>query len=311
MRDYGQIQSAYWTHPDIQAVSIEAKLIGAYLLTCQHTNGIGCFRMPIGYVSIDLGMGIETVSKGFRELFQRGFLEHDEEAGYVLIPNFLRWNPTQNPNSAKARAKEFDLIPSSISVYPNLIKALLEHGGYWEKAFRNRIETLSKGFRKGSERVPEDVPDNQNQNQNQNQKTNNIVEFESASPELDLSSPELPASKKTNSNETREIFEHWQSVLGHEKAKLDDTRKRRIKNALGWGYSPDDLKQAITGCSKTPHNLGQNDRGQRYDGLDVILRTADQIDRFMRNAHHPPTAGPKPASETKRPRKHLADESPT
>ena len=50
----------------------------------------------------------------------------------------------------------------------------------------------------------------------------------------------------------------------------------------------DQLCQAITGCSLTPHNLGKNDRGQRYDGLQVILRDADQIDRFIRNAQSPP-----------------------
>ena len=160
MREYGQIQSSYWTHPDIQPLSAETKLIGAYLLTCQHTNGIGCFRIPIGYVSIDLGMGIETVSKGFQELFEKGFLVRDEQSEYVLLPTFLRWNPIANPNSAKARQKEFEGIPSSISIMPHLINALREQGAYWQEDFLNRIETLSKGFENGFERVPEGVRDN-------------------------------------------------------------------------------------------------------------------------------------------------------
>jgi len=160
MREYGQIQSAFWTHPDIQPLPIEVKVIGAYLLTCQHTSGIGCFRMPVGYISIDLGIPIETVSKGFDQLYRKGFLEYDKPSEYILIPEFLRWNPISNPNSAKARAKEFDAIPSSISIYPNLIKALQKNGRYWSDDFLNRIETLSKGFRNGIERVPADVPDN-------------------------------------------------------------------------------------------------------------------------------------------------------
>jgi len=167
MREYGQIQSSYWTHPDIQSLSIEAKIIGAYLLTCQHTNGIGCFRMPMGYVSIDLGMGIETVSKGFRELYRNGFLvadfDKEKHSEYVLIPSFLRWNPVQNPNAAKARVKEFETVPSSISIYPKLINALRKHGKYWSEDFLNHLETLSKGFQNRSDRVPEDVPDNKTQ----------------------------------------------------------------------------------------------------------------------------------------------------
>ncbi len=84
------------------------------------------------------------------------------------------------------------------------------------------------------------------------------------------------------------IFSHWQAVMNHPKAVLDKQRRRFIQQALDNGYSADDLCQAIIGCSLTPHNQGQNDRGERYDGLHLILRSADQIDRFIRNAQHPP-----------------------
>ncbi len=85
-----------------------------------------------------------------------------------------------------------------------------------------------------------------------------------------------------------EIFAHWQRVMDHPKAVLDKQRRRFIQLALDKGYSARDLCQAITGCSLTPHNRGHNDRGERYDGLHLILRSADQIDRFIRNAQHPP-----------------------
>ena len=84
------------------------------------------------------------------------------------------------------------------------------------------------------------------------------------------------------------IFEHWQTKMGHPYAKLDPKRKALIAKALRWGYSPDELCEAITGCSITPHNRGENDREQRYDGLHVILRDSDQIDRFIHNCHYPP-----------------------
>ena len=84
------------------------------------------------------------------------------------------------------------------------------------------------------------------------------------------------------------VFEHWRQVMDHPKAVLDKQRRRYIRLALDGGYSVEDLCLAITGCSLTPHNCGQNDRGERYDGLHLILRSADQIDRFIRNAQHPP-----------------------
>ncbi len=84
------------------------------------------------------------------------------------------------------------------------------------------------------------------------------------------------------------IFEHWQNKMGHPHAKLDPKRKVLIKNALSWGYSVDQICEAITGCSLTPHNRGENNQGQRYDGLSLILKNSDQIDRFIKNYHCPP-----------------------
>jgi hypothetical protein len=85
-----------------------------------------------------------------------------------------------------------------------------------------------------------------------------------------------------------EVFNFWKDRMGHPNARLDDTRKRYIRNALHMGYTADQIMNAIEGCSFTPHNMGDNDRGQRYDGLHLILRNADQIDRFIKNSHAPP-----------------------
>lgn len=84
------------------------------------------------------------------------------------------------------------------------------------------------------------------------------------------------------------VFNAWKTTLCHPQAILDGKRKQLIQQALRWGYSVDQLCQAIKGCSLTPHNMGSNDRGQRYDGLHVILKDADQIDRFIHNAVSPP-----------------------
>jgi hypothetical protein len=92
------------------------------------------------------------------------------------------------------------------------------------------------------------------------------------------------------------IFEHWQTVMEHPAAKLDKQRKSMIERALKWQYTTEELCQAITGCSLTPHNRGENDRGERYDGLHIIFRNCDQIDRFRQNYHKPP----RPFSEANR-----------
>lgn len=100
-----------------------------------------------------------------------------------------------------------------------------------------------------------------------------------------------PARKKIgdiSAMDIRNVFTHWKQTLQHPQAHLDGKRQRLIRNALASGYSVSQLCEAINGCAQTPHNLGDNDRGQRYDGLHIILRDADQIDRFIQNAKSPP-----------------------
>lgn len=84
------------------------------------------------------------------------------------------------------------------------------------------------------------------------------------------------------------IFEHWATTLKHPRAKIDDKRKKLITKALKLGYTRDDLVKAITGCSLSPFHMGENDNGQVYDGLDLILRDGSKIDNFISIYHNPP-----------------------
>jgi hypothetical protein len=61
-----------------------------------------------------------------------------------------------------------------------------------------------------------------------------------------------------------------------------------IKKALECDYSVEQLCNAITGCSLTSHNMGDNKQGQKYDGIHIIFKDADQIDRFIHNSLNPP-----------------------
>ncbi len=87
---------------------------------------------------------------------------------------------------------------------------------------------------------------------------------------------------------TQQLFAYWKRVMNHPESQLDAKRRPLIARALKLGYSVEALYQAILGCSLTPHNQGQNERGQRFDGLHIILRDSDPIDRFIHNAQYPP-----------------------
>jgi hypothetical protein len=77
--------------------------------------------------------------------------------------------------------------------------------------------------------------------------------------------------------------------MNHHRSQLDDKRRKVIKAMLKL-YSVDDLCSAITGCSLSPWHMGKNERKQRYDALDLVLRDASHVDRFMAMKRDPPDA---------------------
>lgn len=103
-------------------------------------------------------------------------------------------------------------------------------------------------------------------------------------------SPVVDNQSSVADNRVKEIFQHWQQVMNHPHAKLDNKRAGKIKQALKLGYSLENLKQAIDGCANTPFNMGENDRKQRYDDITLILRDASHIENFMQAAVNPSMA---------------------
>jgi hypothetical protein len=69
--------------------------------------------------------------------------------------------------------------------------------------------------------------------------------------------------------------------MGHPDAKPIDKRRRAVAARIREGYTVEQLKQAVDGCARTPHNMGQNERHERYDDLELICRSGTQVERFM------------------------------
>lgn len=120
-------------------------------------------------------------------------------------------------------------------------------------------------------------------------KRNNKQQCQVSSETLPLSisenNPNLPALTDKQAAEAKskvnEVFEHWKTTMAHPRAKLDKKRTTKIQQALKLGYTVEDLKYAIDGCASNSFNMGENDRKQRYDGIELILRDAEHIEGFI------------------------------
>lgn len=77
------------------------------------------------------------------------------------------------------------------------------------------------------------------------------------------------------------VVEHYRSK--HPRSKPGDVERKAIIARFKEGWSADELIEAIEGCHVTPHNIGENDRGEDYLGLGLIMRKSDQVQRFIGN----------------------------
>lgn len=81
-----------------------------------------------------------------------------------------------------------------------------------------------------------------------------------------------------------QVFNFWKEHLDHPRAMFDDKRRKAVKARLRDGYSVADLISAVRGCKLTPHNMGDNERQEIYDDIELICRDTSRVERFMARA---------------------------
>lgn len=85
-----------------------------------------------------------------------------------------------------------------------------------------------------------------------------------------------------------ELFAHWCEVMNKNpnSSKLTPKRRKAIKARLDDGYSIDDIRKAILGCSQDKFSMGENDRKKPFNDIELICRTGDKLESF-RDSYRP------------------------
>ncbi|KCY88619.1 hypothetical protein, partial [Acinetobacter baumannii] len=92
----------------------------------------------------------------------------------------------------------------------------------------------------------------------------------------------VPAEKPKENfkNEIQEIFDFWKVTFNkNDRTVLSNDRKNKIKARLKEGYTSQDLKQAVIGCSKSSFHIEKN-----FTDIELICRSAKHVDQFLVNA---------------------------
>ena len=89
----------------------------------------------------------------------------------------------------------------------------------------------------------------------------------------------------------RQVFDHYRShhPKRHKRPNSKMKEWRAIKARLSEGYTVEDLCLAVDGCQLSPWHQGENDRGQVYDSLELIMRDGSKVGKFMdlaKRTHH-------------------------
>lgn len=95
----------------------------------------------------------------------------------------------------------------------------------------------------------------------------------------------LERRETTRADQALDVFRYWVKATGRTaNAKFSQDRRTKVEARLREGYTVAQLKAAIDGCAATPHNQGKNDRGTRYDDLELICRGGSNVERYGENA---------------------------
>lgn len=175
MARYRKIDVRIWNDRKFRELDDKAKLAFFLVLTHPDTNQLGMLRSRSVALAMELGWHPDVMSDAMLTLCRMGMLMVDDKAGFIFIPNFLKYNPPNGPNAVKGWSGLLDQMPEC---------ALLNHAISCLKPF---ICRLSEGLQNAipddikdaiSHAIPDDIKDahriqEQEQEQEQKQKNTN------------------------------------------------------------------------------------------------------------------------------------------
>ncbi len=90
---YRKIVLSFWTDHDIRRLTLEQRALLLYFFTSPHSNMIGLYFLPIGYVLVETGIASEAVLSHLTGALSR-FVTYDRETEEVFVHNMARYQIT-------------------------------------------------------------------------------------------------------------------------------------------------------------------------------------------------------------------------
>ncbi len=158
MARYRKIDTRTWNDRKFNLLSDDGKLEFFLLLTHPHLLPIGAMRGSLIGLASEIHWTIARFQKGFQEILNQNMVKYDEQAAFIWLPNFIKYNLPASPNVVRSWDDYLDYLPEC-SLKDELIAAVAMV-----------INQLSDSFREALPIVFAKTLPNQEQEQDQEKK---------------------------------------------------------------------------------------------------------------------------------------------
>lgn len=284
MRSYSVIFPGFWTGTSGKAIKQTGKdtrIVATYLLTCEHANMLGLYRLPLLYIAEETGLKRKEVPTALENLKAIGFAYYDEGTEFVWVVEMARF---QLGLLSGETVKEGDKRRYAVA---KLYKQLSPNpflGPFYDRY----AEILSLPFRRDF--LIETKPHTSAINGASMPHARDYVPVPDPIPDRKEDTGETKALPASSTRLTPEQIQvRWNAIPGVKPCKaLGQTIRDRVRNRLAEHTEPawwDDLLNRIQASDFLCGRTNNKDRSF-HASLDWILKPAN-LDKLLAGNYDP------------------------
>lgn len=111
MARYRKIDPRIWNDAKFRSLNERGKLAFLFLLTHPGMTCLGAMRATTAGLAAELGWTPDAMRDAIHDAIRNGMVEASDADAFWALPNWLRYNAPEGPNSVKAWPAALDLLP--------------------------------------------------------------------------------------------------------------------------------------------------------------------------------------------------------
>jgi hypothetical protein len=104
-REFTKVSPNLWRSKRFMAQSATSQVLYLYLLTCEHQNSTGCFRLPDGYACADLHWSMTEYQAARDSLVAADLVSFDDATSLIYVRRWFKHSPPMNEKHAIGTVK--------------------------------------------------------------------------------------------------------------------------------------------------------------------------------------------------------------